>query len=219
MSALFITGSGTDIGKTYVATQMIRHFREVGRAVEALKPVVTGFDPAQPDTSDPGQLLAALGGPITAEEIARISPWQFMAPLSPDLAAEREGRPLDFYELVEFSSDAVRKHTGTLLIEGIGGVMVPLDARHTVLDWMGSLGVPAILVCGSYLGSLSHTLTAIEALRGRGLLIRAVVVNETPGSTVTLGDTISSLSQFTAAIPLIALARGGNVEKIAQAIL
>ena len=207
MGAIFITATGTDIGKTYVASGLIRQLRAQGRAVDALKPVVTGFDPAQPRASDTASLLAALGRPITPDEIARISPWRFSAPLSPDLAAKRERRRLDFDALVDFSRRAVRGHVGTLLIEGIGGVMVPLDARHTVLDWMSALGAPVVLVAGSYLGSISHTLTGLDVLRRRGLGILAIVINETPGSTVTVAQTIESVSQFAEAIPVIDLAR------------
>ncbi len=92
MSAIFITATGTDIGKTFVTAGLIRHLRASGREVDALKPVMTGFDPAHPEASDAGVLLAALGRPVTAAEIARISPWRFSAPLSPDMAARRERR-------------------------------------------------------------------------------------------------------------------------------
>jgi dethiobiotin synthetase len=205
MTAIFITATGTDIGKTYVATGAIHHMRAYGRPVEALKPVATGFDPAAAAASDPGALLAALSRPLAAPDIERIAPWRYAAPLSPDLAARRENRPIDFQKLLEFCRCAVAVHKGTLLIEGIGGVMVPLDDSHTVLDWMAALNLPVLLVAGTYLGSLSHTLTALDALKRRGLAVRALVVNETPGSTVTIADTVQSLSRFTA--PVVALPR------------
>ena len=90
MSAIFITGTGTDVGKTYVAASLIRHLRQMGRLVDAIKPVVSGYDPAQLAASDPGVLLEALGLPVTEQEIDRISPWRFRAALSPDLAAARK---------------------------------------------------------------------------------------------------------------------------------
>jgi dethiobiotin synthetase len=207
MSAVFITATGTDIGKTFVTAGLIRHMRASGREVDAVKPVMTGFDPAHPEASDAGVLLAALGRPVIAAEIARISPFRFAAPLSPDMAARRERRDLDFNALTAFSADAVAHTKGTLLIEGIGGVMVPLDDRHTVLDWMVSLACPVILVTGSYLGSLSHALTSIDALGPRSIAIRTVVVNETPGSTVPLADTLATLTRFAAPIPVVALPR------------
>ena len=76
MSAFFVTATGTDIGKTFVAAGLIRHFRAAGRAVGAIKPVATGFDPAAAEASDPGMLLSALGRPVTPAEIERIAPWR-----------------------------------------------------------------------------------------------------------------------------------------------
>jgi dethiobiotin synthetase len=94
-----------------------------------------------------------------------------------------------------------------LLIEGVGGVMVPLDHRHTVLDWMTALNISAVLVTGSYLGSLSHALTSIDALQRRAIAIKTIVVNETVGSTVPLVDTATTLQRFAASIPIVALPR------------
>jgi dethiobiotin synthetase len=152
-------------------------------------------------------LLAALGRPVHDEEIQRISPWRYAAPLSPDMAARLEGRPLDFDALVAYCAKAIEQNRGTLLIEGIGGVMVPLDHRHTVLDWMSALNIPAILIAGSYLGTLSHTLTALDAVGRRQVAIKAVVVNETPASTVPLADTASNLARFSGAVPVVTLPR------------
>jgi len=207
MSAFFVTATGTDIGKTFVAAGLIRHFRAAGRAVGAIKPVATGFDPAAAEASDPGMLLSALGRPVTPAEIERIAPWRYVAPLSPDMAARREGRALDFDALVEFCRRAIAGRPGTLLIEGIGGVMVPLDDRRTVLDWMAALNIPLVLVAGSYLGSLSHTLTCLDVIARRELILKAIVVNETPDSTVPLADTAATLSRFAGATPVIAVPR------------
>jgi dethiobiotin synthetase len=207
MTAVFVTATGTDIGKTYLAAGLVRHFRNNGKKVEAIKPVMTGFDAARATESDAGILLSALSRPITAGTIARISPWRFAAPLSPDLAARREGRALDFDALVDYCRKAMREHEGTLLIEGIGGIMVPLDAHHTVLDWMGALRLPLLLVAGSYLGSISHTLTCLDILRRRDLLVRALIINETLDTSVTVGETIESIAHFAQGIPIIGLMR------------
>jgi dethiobiotin synthetase len=152
-------------------------------------------------------LLSALGRKNTPAEIERISPWRFAAPLSPDMAAQRQNRTVDFKALVDFSRQAVTAAKGTLLIEGIGGVMVPLDERHTVLDWIEALGIPVLLVAGSYLGSLSHTLTALDALRTREIAVKMLLINETTGSTVTIKDTVQTLSRFASSIPIATLSR------------
>ncbi len=207
MTAIFVTATGTDIGKTFVAAGLIRHWRGAGRTVEALKPVVTGFDSADAAVSDPGVLLAALGRPVTPAEIERTAPWRFAAPLSPDMAARRENRVIDFEAFVKFSRVAIANTKDMLLIEGIGGVMVPLDDRHTVLDWMAALNIPVVVVAGSYLGSLSHTLTSLDALRRRHLVIKALVVNETQCSSVPMEDTVTTLRRFVGSTSIVALPR------------
>lgn len=206
MPAVFVTSTGTDIGKTFVTAGLIRHFRNAGRAVTAIKPIVTGFDPDTAAGSDPGVLLDALRHPVTAEEIDRISPWRLTAGVAPELAAKREGRTIDFRALVDFSQRAMNKNA-MLLIEGVGGVMVPLDHRHTVIDWISALRVPVILVVGSYLGTISHTLTALHVLAQRNLSTVAVVVSETPGSPVPLDETAGSISRFADMIGVIPLPR------------
>lgn len=207
MSAFFVTGTGTDVGKTFVAAGLIRYWRRAGRTVEALKPVVSGFDPEHADTSDPGILLAALGRPANPVEIERIAPWRFAAPLSPDMAAARENRAIHFEALVNLSQIAIAQSPDILLIEGVGGIMVPLDDQHTVLDWMCALRLPLVLVAGSYLGSISHTLSALDVLRRHDLRIAVLVVSESFGSPVPLDDTIATMARFADATPLIGLPR------------
>ena len=211
MTAIFITATGTDVGKTFVCVSLIRHLREMGRIVDAIKPVVSGFDPDRPEASDPGILLRALDLPLTPQEIERTSPWRFRAAMSPDLAAQREGRRVDVDAVISFCQDAIARRQDILLIEGIGGIMVPLDDSHTVLDWITALRIPTLLVAGSYLGTISHTLTAVAALRQRGLVPEAIVVSETDGSPVPLEDTAASIARFADAasvIPLPLLAPG-----------
>jgi dethiobiotin synthetase len=207
MTAIFVTATGTDIGKTFVAASLIRHCRAAGRSVSALKPVVTGYYAAEAAGSDPGVLLAALGKPTTSDNIERIAPFRFAAPLAPAMAARHEGRTLDFDALLAFCRRAIADHEGLLLIEGVGGIMVPLDDRHTVLDWMAALRLSLVLVTGSYLGTISHALTALDVLERRGFAVKAVIVNETPGSAVTVADTVETLANFSRSSPIVALPR------------
>jgi len=207
MAAYFVTSTGTDIGKTFITAGLIRTLRGPNQAVDALKPVLSGYDSSVAETSDPAVLLAALGRPVTAEEIERIAPWRFRAPLSPDLAAAREGRSIDFDELIAFSRQAVANTNGTLFIEGVGGIMVPLDAGRTVLDWMSALAIPLILVVGGYLGTISHTLTALDVLAQRKLSIAAIVVSESERNPVELDDTVASIARFARGAPVVGLPR------------
>jgi dethiobiotin synthetase len=207
VSATFVTATGTDIGKTFVTAGLIRHWRTAGRPVDAIKPVVSGFDPAQAAASDPGVLLAALGRPLNEDTVEQISPWRFKAPLAPDMAAAREGKSIDFDALVDHSRRACARARGPLLIEGVGGVMVPLDARRTVLDWIAALRLPVLLVAGSYLGSISHTLTCLDVLARRDLAVRAVVISETPSSPVPLAESVAAIARFAKATLVIGIPR------------
>lgn len=207
MASVFITASGTDVGKTFVAAGLIRHLRAQGETIDAIKPIVSGFDPARSGESDSGVLLRALGLPLTDEEIEDISPWRFAAPLSPDMAARHEGKEIDFDQLVAFCETAIKEADGSLLIEGVGGVMVPLDQDSTVLDWMVELELPVVMVAGSYLGSISHTLTAAEVLDQEDCDLRAIVVSESAGSHVPLYETVATIARFLPAIEVIALPR------------
>jgi dethiobiotin synthetase len=211
MTAVFVTATGTDIGKTFVTAGLIRHFRAGGRTVEAIKPVVSGFDPQTWQKanaeSDPAVLLAALGRPITLAEAERISPWRFVAPLSPHMAARREGRAIAFQEVVDFCRKAMAARRGTLLIEGVGGILVPLDDHRSVLDLMSVLRIPILLVAGSYVGTVSHTLTALEVLVRRNLNVAGVVVSESETSAATLEDTMTTLQGFADSIDVVGIPR------------
>lgn len=200
MSAIFVTSSGTGVGKTHATCALLAELAAAGRTARALKPVASGFDLAGLDDSDTGLLLRAQGLPPTTANLDAVSPWRFAAPLSPDMAAEREGRSIDFTELVAFCRTP--SATEITLIEGVGGVMVPLTAKHTVLDWIAALGAPALLVVGSYLGTLSHSLTAASALRARGVPLAGVVVSESLEQPVAAAETAATLARFLGPTPI-----------------
>lgn len=178
MSAFFVTGAGTEIGKTYVSCALLSAWRAAGVRARALKPVVSGYQSIEREKSDPGLMLAALGRTPSANAIAAIAPWRYAAPLAPHLAARAEGLELPYDELVRFCRAGLG--AGPLLIEGAGGVMAPLSDTRTNLDLMQALEMQALFVSGSYLGAVSHALTGIECIERRGLEIAAVIVSETP---------------------------------------
>jgi len=205
VTAIFITATGTDVGKTQVVASLVRQFRQMGRSVEAIKPIVSGYDPAQAAASDTGILISAMALPFSPESIDRISPWRFRAALSPDLAARQEERAIDVDAVVAFCQNAISQRSDILLIEGVGGIMVPLDGHRTVLDVMMALQLPLILVTGSYRGAISHTLTALDSLFRRDMNVLATIVSETAGSPLLLDDVVSSIARFTA--PVIGVPR------------
>jgi len=205
VTAIFITATGPDVGKTLVVASLIRHLQQIGHAVDVIKPIVCGYEPAQAASSDLAQLIAALELPFSPETIERMAPWRFRAALPPELAAQYEKRHIDFDDVVAYCKAAVEQRRGVLLIEGVGGIMTPLDPNRTVLDVMMALRLPLILVTGSYRGALSHTLTALDSLFRRDMTLLATIVSETPGSKVPLEEVVASIARFTE--PVIGLPR------------
>ena len=210
MSAVFVTGTGTDIGKTFVVARLLQVMRRNGFDARAIKPVVSGFDPGKAAVSDPGLRLSAMGGAISPDAIHAISPFRFAAPLAPDLAAPTEGRRLSVAEIVAFCRAKIAESKGPLLIEGVGGVMSPIANDGTGLDVMKALKIPAALVAGTYLGAISHALTAVSVIRSAGVDLRVVGVNESEGGSIGLGLTIESLRRFLPGVEVQGIRRGAG---------
>lgn len=202
MKAFFVTGTGTEVGKTFVASGIIRSARKAGRQAIAIKPIISGFDPLRPEESDAGRLLAAMEMKLTPQTIAAISPWRYQAAVSPDMAAAMEGRAINLPQVITFCEAAIKQAPDMILVEGVGGVMVPLDRWHTVRDWIAGLHIPALLVAGSYLGAISHILTAAEALNTRGIMIAGVVISESDVSPVRPEDVAATITKFLPRIPI-----------------
>ena len=106
--------------------------------------------------------------------------------------------------------------TDAICAEGIGGAMVPLDATLTVLDWMAELQAPALVVCGSYLGTLSHTLTTVAALRGRDIDIAGVVISESEESPVPVSETVETLQRHLGGVPVATVPRNAKPGEVME---
>lgn len=170
-SPLWVLGTGTGVGKTFVSARIARAWAERGPVVYR-KPFQTGVDRAD----HPGADASAVTGPgITAESHILLR-----APLSPLAAAEKEGRALD---LDAAAAWCLRPGEGRILLEGVGGLMVPLAPRAHFLAWATDLKIPCVLVALGGLGTLNHTLLSAEALMLRGWRIEAVLLN--PGADGT----------------------------------
>ena len=141
-------------------------------------------------------------------------------------AAAREGRRLDVGEIAGFCRYAGPAEGDAVVItEGVGGVMAPLSEEETVADWMTALSWPVVLVAGSYLGTLSHTLTAVEAVKYRGLKLSGVVISQSADSSAPYLETIETVARLVAETPVIGLPRHDtaretieNLPNIAEAL-
>lgn len=217
MKAFFVAGTGTDLGKTHVGCALLEAVRGRGLRVDAFKPVVSGIDPRAPDTSDPARLAVALGRPDAWTEV---SPRRYRAPLAPNLAARLEGDVLRMDDLISDCWNWLGgREVDLALVEGAGGVMSPMTDDATNLDLMSALALPVLLVAGSYLGTATHLLTALEVVRARGLAVAAIVVSESLDAP-DLGQTIEMLRAFERHAPIVAAPRSGwSADELADILL
>jgi dethiobiotin synthetase len=165
---VFVTGTDTDVGKTVVSALIARGLRAQGTVVAALKPFATG-------ASGPGSDAEQLGEAAGHEPRVFQS---FATPAAPERAAREAGAVVDVAGAIRW----VLAHPGVLVVEGVGGVEVPLDATHRVSDFARALALPVVVVARNRLGALSHTLLTVDAVVRAGLTVRAVVLNDAADS-------------------------------------
>ena len=178
----FVTGTGTEVGKTVVAAVLAHDLRRQGSTVAVFKPAVTGLD--DPGETDHALLRRAAGSEQSDDEIA---PYRYGPPASPHLAAAEADEEIDPERLRSAALDAATS-ADRLVCEGVGGLLVPLARRlpgamrrenakaYLVRDLATDLGLPLVIAAASGLGTINHTLLTIEAARAAGLTVIAVVL-------------------------------------------
>ncbi|MFK7820703.1 MAG: dethiobiotin synthase [Planctomycetaceae bacterium] len=176
MKGLFVTGTDTDVGKTWITSLIAKQLRAEERRVGAYKPACSGAEQDQNGNqfwADIHALAEATDGEFPDE---RICPQRFRAPLAPPVAAAAEGRTIDA-TLLRSGIDWWRNEVDGLLIEGVGGLLCPLTETETIADFAVDLGFPTLIVSRPALGTINHTLLTLEVARQRGLHVVGVVLN------------------------------------------
>lgn len=185
MSGVFVTGTGTEVGKTVVAGVVAAGLRARGGNVGVFKPAVTGLDELAPrQLADHEFLAAACGSGQAADEVA---PYRYGAPLSPHLAAELCGEPIDPARL-KTTFARISDRFETVVVEGSGGVMVPLTRGYLIRDLAADLRLPVVVAARPGLGTINHTLLTLEASRAIGLKVAAVVLTPWPAKPARLHE-------------------------------
>lgn len=178
MNGIFLTGTDTGVGKTWVAAALIRTLRSAGRRVGAYKPACSGAE-VSPDGEPLWTDLEVLRSALDRPEIPldRICPQRFAAPLAPPLAAAREGRTVDrgllTRGLTQWERDAE-----IVVVEGVGGLHCPMTETELLADLAAEWRLPTIVVSANRLGTISHTLLTIEAIRRREIPLLGFVLND-----------------------------------------
>ena len=176
MNALFVTGTDTNVGKTFVSCALIAALRARGRRVSVMKPIETGVTG---EPQDARALQAAAGDPAPLDTIC---PVRLRAPLAPSVAARLEGRPLDPEELVARVT-ARCTEADLLVIEGAGGLLVPIAGRFTFADLARRCALPVLLVAANRLGTVNHAALTAHVAEAYGLSVRSFVLSQPQPTT------------------------------------
>lgn len=171
---LFVTGTGTEVGKSVVAAVIAATLRADGERVAVFKPAVSGLDD---DGEADHVLLARASG--SGQAVAEIAPYRYGPPVSPHLAAELAGEAIDPGRLRRAVA-AAGEDADALICEGVGGLMVPLTPDYLVRNFAAEVGLPLVVVAAPVLGTINHTLLTVEAAWSAELEVAAIVLNPWP---------------------------------------
>jgi len=203
MNGLFFTGTDTGVGKTLVAASVARLFRQQGRRFGVCKPVATGAKRGANGwlAEDTRWLIEAAQSTDRPEEVTR---WALSEPVAPPVAASLQGINLTLDALGDAVRRQAEKH-GTIVVEGVGGLLCPLTEKETIADLAKQLDLPLVIVTRLSLGTLNHTLLTLEVVAGRGLRIAGIVMNATSPPAGLADETNLSELQHRTPVPILAV--------------
>jgi len=201
LPGLFVTGTDTGVGKTWVCAAIARNLAETGLKVGVIKPVATGLTDLFSDNSDAFCLLQMAGWPIRPEFMKLACPISFEAAAAPVVSARAAGRRLEWSEICDGVIQSIRGwialDVDCILVEGVGGLHCPMaEGGKTVLDLIEMLDWPAVVVARRGLGTLSKTIGTVNALKQGPSRIAGVILNHIPG------DEALGIPESTAALEL-----------------
>jgi dethiobiotin synthetase len=214
LRGLFVTGTDTGVGKTVLAAAIVAALRARGGTVTALKPVITGLDePTPPDWPHDHELLAR----TAAQPPSDVAPLAYGPAVSPHLAAELSGISISAEE-VESAVRKAARGADLLIVEGVGGLLVPLSDTYDVRALACSVGMPLVIAARPGLGTINHTLLTLEAARAAGLEVVGVVLTPWPDEPGAIErsnrETIARLGRID--VTVLARVRRAEPELLAQ---
>jgi dethiobiotin synthetase len=175
IEGIFITGTDTGVGKTFVAAGITRALRARGIGVGVMKPAETGCR-SRDGILIPADAVTLMRSAEATDPLDLVNPYRFRAPLAPMVAAQQEGRTIEIRKVKKAFRLLTKKHE-FLVVEGAGGIMVPLTSRTSYLDLAAELRLPVLIIARPGLGTINHTLLTIMALRARRVPVAGTVFN------------------------------------------
>ncbi|MFH1386200.1 MAG: dethiobiotin synthase [bacterium] len=195
MPGIFITGTDTGVGKTYVTVLLARYFEEQGLDVGVMKPISTGPKPED----DALYLKKKLK---LSDQLKLINPIHLKHPLAPLPASQLERKKLDLKAIFRSYQTLEKKHD-LVLVEGVGGVMVPIKKDYFVIDLIKELKLPTVIVARAGLGTINHTLLTIEALKKKKIKIMGIILNGFKGKELSEKSNASTIEEISG-VPVLA---------------
>ncbi len=183
---LFITGTDTEVGKTVIAGGIARVLKDKGQEVGVFKPVASGCRSDRGGLVSPdAEFLAHCAD--SPETLDQICPVRFREPLAPEVAVQRGAEPIEL-EIIRTYYNRLAAGKEVMIVEGIGGLLVPLSQELLVADLAGQMDLPLLIVAKPALGTINHTLLTIEAARARGLRVAGIVINSYVADTASVAE-------------------------------
>ena len=196
MTSLFITGTDTGIGKTLVGCGIAAALTAQGKRVGVLKPAETGCD-RRDGALYPDDAMRLVGYAQSKLPIETVCPYRFSPPVAPSVAAEQAGVTIQPERIIEMFHTIADQHDVTL-VEGAGGLLVPLVGRYSFADLARDLGIPILVVVGSKLGALNHTLLTLHCIAARALPLAGYILNHpTPATDDAITTNATTLANLT----------------------
>ncbi len=209
MKGVFITGTDTGVGKTYIAAGIAAGLRRLGVDVGVMKPAETGcrMRDGRLVPEDALKLMRAAGAD---DPMDLVNPYRFKQPLAPSLAARFERKSIDPFKIRTAFKKLSRIHD-FLIVEGAGGILVPLRHDYTYLDLARAFRLPVVIVARPGLGTINHTLLTLSALQHRGITVLGIVVNYVRATKRGLAETTSpSVIEKMSGVPVLGIIDHGS---------
>ncbi len=211
---VFITGTDTGVGKTFVAAALLRALARRGARVAGMKPVAAGIDAGEAWNADVAALAAADGLTLPLRDR---NPYAFVPAIAPHLAAQAASVAIAIDEIVA-ACNRLRAHADFIVVEGAGGVLVPLDRDHDMLDLAAALHLPVLLVVGLRLGCINHALLSAQAIAARGLPLAGWIGNAMGPSMQHERDNIDTIAARLGQPPLAELRHDSGAPAVSAAL-
>ncbi len=201
----FVIGTDTNVGKTYVASALVKHFAAQGLKTVGMKPVASGCELNEKSELINEDVTALISASNINADLGLINPYRFVPAIAPHIAAEQAGVRIDSGVIQEAYTKLARL-ADVVVVEGAGGFCVPLNKAQTLADLAVLLNIPVILVVGMRLGCINHALLTVEAIQARGLKLTGWIANEIEPNFAMFDENLSSLRQRVSA-PCLSVVR------------